>query len=77
MILTAKLFRNGGSQAVRLPKQFAFDGDEVCIRQIGSAVLIFKKGDEWKLMKSAIGQADEDFLPDRAQPKKSQRRKRL
>jgi len=77
MIQTAKLFRNGGSQAIRLPKQFAFEGDEVCIKQIGSAVLIFKRGDEWKLMKSAIGQADEDFMADRAQPRKLQKRRRL
>lgn len=77
MVQTAKIFRNGGSQAIRLPRQFAFEGDEVCIRRIGSAVLIFNRGDEWELMKSAIGQADDDFMKDRKQPGKSQRRKRL
>ena len=35
---TAKLFRNGQSQAVRLPKEFRFEGDEVFIKKSGSAV---------------------------------------
>lgn len=37
---TAKLFRNGRSQAVRLPREFRFEGDEVRIRQIGDGVLL-------------------------------------
>jgi antitoxin VapB len=37
---TAKLFRNGRSQAVRLPREFRFEGNEVRVRQIGDAVLL-------------------------------------
>ena len=37
---TAKLFRNGRSQAVRLPREFRFEGDEVRIRQVGDAVVL-------------------------------------
>ena len=37
---TAKLFRNGRSQAVRLPREFRFEGDEVRIRQLGNGVLL-------------------------------------
>jgi len=37
---TAKLFRNGRSQAVRLPREFRFEGDEVRIRQVGDGVLL-------------------------------------
>ena len=37
---TAKLFRNGRSQAVRLPRQFRFEGDEVRIRKVGDGVLL-------------------------------------
>jgi len=37
---TAKLFRNGRSQAVRLPREFRFQGNEVRVRQIGDAVLL-------------------------------------
>ena len=39
-IKTAKLFRNGRSQAVRLPREFRFEGDEVRIRQVGDGVLL-------------------------------------
>ncbi|MFZ0314073.1 MAG: antitoxin [Candidatus Korobacteraceae bacterium] len=37
---TAKLFRNGNSQAVRLPQEFRFEGDEVRIRREGDAVVL-------------------------------------
>lgn len=37
---TAKLFRNGSSQAVRLPQEFRFKGDEVLIRKQGNAVIL-------------------------------------
>ena len=37
---TAKLFRNGRSQAVRLPREFRFEGNEVRIRQVGEGVLL-------------------------------------
>lgn len=40
---TAKLFRNGRSQAVRLPREFRFEGDEVRIRQFGNGVLLEPK----------------------------------
>lgn len=37
---TAKLFRNGRSQAVRLPKEFRFEGNEVSVRREGDAVIL-------------------------------------
>jgi virulence-associated protein VagC len=37
---TAKLFRNGRSQAVRLPKEFRFEGEEVSIRREGKRVIL-------------------------------------
>jgi antitoxin VapB len=40
MATTAKLFRNGNSQAVRLPRQFRFKGEEVKIRKEGDAVIL-------------------------------------
>ena len=36
----AKLFKNGRSQAVRLPKEFRFSGDEVLVRREGEAVIL-------------------------------------
>lgn len=40
MTKTAKLFRNGNSQAVRLPQEFRFQGDQVRIRKEGNAVVL-------------------------------------
>ena len=59
---------DGASQAVRLPKEFRFDVDEVCIRRIGAAVLLFPKESAWGLMRDALGQADDDFMADRNHP---------
>jgi antitoxin VapB len=77
MIATAKIFANGASQAVRLPKEFRFDVDEVCVKRIGSAVLLFPKEAAWELMREALGKADDDFLADRNQPEPSDERKPL
>lgn len=40
MTTTARLFRNGRSQAVRLPREFRFDGDRVRVRRAGRGVLV-------------------------------------
>jgi len=44
---TAKLFMNGKSQAVRLPKEYRFNGDEVGIRKVGEVVVLFPKDAVW------------------------------
>ena len=75
--MTTTLFMNGASQAVQLPKEFRFDADEVGIKRIGSAILLFPKDAAWDIMASAIGKADEDFLPDRNQPYRADKRKSL
>lgn len=75
MTSMAKVFKNGGSQAIRLPKEFRFDADEVCVKRIGTALLVFPKGEAWNLMRGAFGSAP-DF-PGRGQPRKPQKRKRL
>ena len=68
MTSIAKIFRNGASQAVRLPREFRFDVDEVCIKRIGSAVLLFPRNAAWSLMGETLGQVDDDFMSERNQP---------
>ena len=65
---SAKLFRNGQSQAVRLPKEFALPGKEVFVRHVGNAVLLVPKVDPWSVFEAALGQFTEDFLDERNQP---------
>lgn len=74
MTAMAKVFMNGGSQAIRLPKEFRFDEDEVCVKRLGSsALVIYPKGKGWDLMEEAIGKAGGEW-PDRDQPEKAEER---
>jgi len=65
---TAKLFRNGQSQAVRLPRQFAFAGKEVFVRRVGRCVLLVPTEDPWAGFEEALGMFAPDFLGERLQP---------
>ncbi|MGD0390090.1 MAG: type II toxin-antitoxin system VapB family antitoxin [Tepidisphaeraceae bacterium] len=74
---TAKIFTTGRSQAVRLPKEFRFDTEEVCIKRIGSVVILFDPNDRLPMLLGTLGQATQDFMLDRRQPKAAERRRPL
>ncbi len=59
---TAKLFTNGGSQAVRLPKNYRFDDDEVLINRIGNVVILLPKNDPWRTSILGLSMFSEDFM---------------
>jgi antitoxin VapB len=61
-VTTAKLFANGQSQAVRLPKEFRFEGNEVYIKKIGNAVILFPKGKAWDMFKDGLAGFSDDFM---------------
>ena len=65
---TAKLFMNGRSQAVRLPKEFRFDGKEVFIKKVGDAVILIPYHTPWKTLEDSLQQFSADFMDDREQP---------
>ncbi|NZD60897.1 antitoxin [Rhizobium sp. WYCCWR 11290] len=58
---TAKIFWSGDSQAVRLPKQFRFDGDSVTIRRQGRAIILEPISDDWDWLADLAGPVDADF----------------
>lgn len=63
--IPAKLFKNGQSQAVRIPRIFQFVGiDEVLIRREGDAVIITPKRKSWTSF-ADLPRADDDFLQQR------------
>ena len=74
---TAKLFANGKSQAVRLPKEFRFEGNEVIVKRLGSAVLLFPSRYNARELKSILDSLDPDFQIVRDQPKRQQKRRSL
>ncbi len=65
MHTTAKLFRNGRNQAIRIPAAFAFQGiDEVVIEQSGDRLIIAPVRKSWASF-AKLPKADDDFMPDR------------
>jgi len=70
---TAKLFRNGRSQAVRLPKEYRLPGDSVFVRKLGGCVVLIPKDDPWRSMFEACGKVTEDFLEERDQGVQNER----
>jgi antitoxin VapB len=58
---TAKVFWSGRSQAVRLPKEFRFDGNEVRIRRHGTAVILEPIPTDWAWLDALTGPVDADF----------------
>jgi antitoxin VapB len=61
---TAKLFTNGQSQAVRLPKEYRFGSNEVYIKRIGDAVVLFPKDRAWDIFLSGLAGFTDDFMAE-------------
>ncbi|MBN1931678.1 MAG: antitoxin [Desulfobacterales bacterium] len=70
---TAKIFINGRSQAVRLPKDYRFKGDDVFIKKIGKMVILLPKDDPWSPLVNSLDQFTDDFMDDRDQPSQNSR----
>ena len=69
----AKLFKNGQSQAVRLPKQFRFEGTAVSIRKIGDSVVLSPITDSWDSFFEAAADFSPDFMMHREQGEQRER----
>jgi len=67
---TAKLFNNGGSQAVRLPKGCRFeDSSEVYVKKHGDVVYLFPQERAWEIFLDSLDMFSDDFMADgRNQP---------
>lgn len=74
---TAKVFKTGRSQAVRLPKEFRFKEDEVGINRVGDLVVLFPRRKGWEVLAKGLDAFTDDFMKNRNQPRKPERRKRL
>ena len=63
-MMTAKIFENGRSQAVRLPKECRFNTDEVAVNRIGDIVLLMPKTHKWNSFIQAIDFFSNDFMEE-------------
>ena len=70
---TAKIFINGRSQAVRLPKEFRFSGKDVFIKKIGKMVILIPKDDPWASLANSLDKFTDDFMESRNQPDQDSR----
>ena len=73
---TAKIFKNGQSQAVRLPKEFRFEDDYVFVKKSGNVIILIPAKNSWDSLLNSLTQFSDDFMTERNQPK-SQVRKYL
>ena len=70
---TAKLFQNGQSQAVRLPKEFRLPGESVYIKKQGSAVILIPQVNSWDSLLESLDKFSDDYMVDREQPEQQER----
>jgi antitoxin VapB len=73
MMRTARLFKNGRSQAIRLPKEFQFDGTQVFIKKVGNMVVLIPEQDSWQTLFNSLEQFSDDFMESRNQPEQQVR----
>jgi antitoxin VapB len=71
---TAKLFENGRSQAVRLPKECRFGGSEVFVRKYEDIVILFSKRSPWAPLVDSLDKFTDDFMAERSQPAQQERK---
>ena len=63
-MLTAKVFKHGGSQAIRLPKECRISSDEVMVNKIGDIVILLPKQNNWDSFMKAVDMFSDDFMAD-------------
>ena len=76
-MMTAKVFENGRSQAVRLPKECRFNTDEVAVNKIGDIVLLVPMTNRWDSFMQAIDMFSDDFMENGRDDGKVQERDEL
>ena len=64
-MLAAKVFENGRSQVVRLPKEYRFHCDELMVNKIGDVLILLPKNSKWDSFITAIDMFSDDFMIDR------------
>lgn len=73
----AKVFTNGGSQAVRLPKDFRFSDTEILVNKVGDAVILTPKDSKWQAMLESLDMFTDDFMKEGRGDLKAENRETL
>jgi len=70
--MTAKVFKNGRSQAIRLPRDFRVKGSEVYLKKVREGFVVIEK-DPWEVCREACQELSDDFMKVRRQPPQQRR----
>ena len=73
MTRVAKIFMNGQSQAVRLPKECRFEESEVLVKKIGDLVVLYPASSAFDLFENSLEKFPDDFMTSRNQPSPTDR----
>lgn len=76
-MMVAKLFENGRSQAVRLPKEYRFEGNEVLVNKVGDVVMLMPRDSEWAGFLASLDIFTDDFMKDGREPQIEQEREAI
>jgi antitoxin VapB len=74
-MFTTKVFKSGNSQAIRIPKEYQVDAEEVFINKIGNTIIISPKNDPWRIFKESLDDFSDDYFFDGRNQPKMQKRK--
>jgi antitoxin VapB len=72
---TAKVFKNGRSQAIRLPKEYQVEGKDVYIKKFEDIILLIPKKNPWNSFVNSLELFSDDFLKERKDLKIQNRKK--
>lgn len=76
-MVTTTVFKNGNSQAVRIPKDFRFKDDEVVINKMGDVVMLMPKNSRWASFILGLDLISDDFMEDGRGELRQQKREAL
>jgi antitoxin VapB len=71
---TTKVFKSGNSQAIRIPKEYQVEEEELIINKIGNTIILFPKNDPWQLFKKSLTEFTDDYCHEGRNQPKSQKR---
>jgi antitoxin VapB len=72
---TVKIIKNGGSQAIRLPRLFRMKGKEAYVKKVPEGILLMEKTDIWPAFEKCLEDFPADFLKSKRVPRNQKRRR--
>lgn len=76
-MMTAKVFENGRSQAIRLPKAYRFDEKEVAVHKVGDVLMVMPKEKSWDGLLASLDLFSDDFMAEERNQDELQERESL